>query len=157
MQIKKFRANETAEALRQIRKEFGPRAVILSTKDVEISSGLLGFRKKYGVEVTAATDSELARPNPAYESKGPRFRGQNGVKPVPPIALKRNSAPVSTKKETGLSRVGRIKPAKLRQGYFRKSNPRMQFFSLYKELQDQGVKDKIAMEMVRALGERPFS
>ncbi|HKI48424.1 MAG TPA: flagellar biosynthesis protein FlhF, partial [Desulfobacteria bacterium] len=61
MQIKKFRANDTAEALRLIRKEFGSQAVILSTKDVDLGAGVFGFRKKCCVEVTAATDAEPSK------------------------------------------------------------------------------------------------
>ncbi len=153
MQIKKFRANDTAEALRQIRKEFGPRAVILSSKDVEIGSRAFGLRKKYGVEVTAATDSEPPKLDPGYGSQGVTFRKPNAEKPVAPILLKRGNGAISSRNERELSRVGRIKPAKLRNGFFRKTNHRMQFFSLYKELQDHGVKDKLAMELVQELGE----
>ncbi len=157
MQIKKFRANDTAEALRLIRKEFGSRAVILSSKDVEIGSGVFGLKKKYCVEVTAATDAEAPKPAqaPATGLKRKIFRKPDHGKPVAPILLNTDKNATSSNKETGVGRIGRIKPAKLRNGFSRKADHRMRFFSLYKELQDRGVKEQIAMDLVRELGRSP--
>ncbi len=157
MQIKKFKASDTAEALRMIRKEFGSRAVILSTKDVEVGSGVFGFRKKYGVEVTAATDADTPKdqlePGTGFESKAFGGRGaRNSISTISPKGIK-NSKP--TGGGMSVSRVGRIRPAKLRGGFSRKADPRMQFFSLYKELQDQGVQEHIAMDLVKELGRLP--
>lgn len=57
MQIKRFQAQTMTEALRMVKKEFGPDAVILSAQNSKTSPGLLGRLKKPGVEVTAATDN----------------------------------------------------------------------------------------------------
>jgi flagellar biosynthesis protein FlhF len=58
MQIKKFEASDMKEALKLVKHEFGPDAVILSVKKVENSKGLFGFNKSSGIEVTAATDTD---------------------------------------------------------------------------------------------------
>ena len=64
MQIKRFEAKNMTEALRLIKNELGPEAVILSARSLRKESGILGALKKNGVEVTAATDNSL------YQSKG---------------------------------------------------------------------------------------
>jgi flagellar biosynthesis protein FlhF len=57
MQIKRFEAPSMSEALRQIKKEFGPDAVILSAKSLSQEKSLFGIKKPAGIEVTAATDT----------------------------------------------------------------------------------------------------
>ena len=59
MKIKRFEASSMSEALRQIKKEFGDEAVILSAKSVKKSS-LLGKKKTDLVVVTAAIDKSPA-------------------------------------------------------------------------------------------------
>ena len=56
MQIKRFEAKNMTEALRQIKRELGAEAVILSAKDIRKENRLLGIARKIGVEVTAAVD-----------------------------------------------------------------------------------------------------
>ena len=58
MQIKRFEAKNMTEALRQIKRELGPEAVILSAKDLRRENRLLGISRKIGVEVTAAIDED---------------------------------------------------------------------------------------------------
>jgi len=69
MQIKRFEAKNMTEALRQIKRELGPDAVILSAKDLRKENRLLGISRKIGVEVTAAIDEDCpgmpAKRNPA--------------------------------------------------------------------------------------------
>jgi flagellar biosynthesis protein FlhF len=57
MQIKRFEAPTMSEALRLIKKEFGPDAVILSAKSLNNEKSLFGIKKPAGIEVTAATDT----------------------------------------------------------------------------------------------------
>jgi flagellar biosynthesis protein FlhF len=57
MQIKRFEAKSMTAALRLIREELGPEAVILSARSIKKSTGLLGSLQTPGVEVTAATDA----------------------------------------------------------------------------------------------------
>lgn len=55
MHIKNFEAETMSQALLQVKREFGPDAVILSARSVQAR-----FRKNRRVEVTAATDSPPA-------------------------------------------------------------------------------------------------
>lgn len=57
MQIKRFEAQDMTHALRLIKKQFGPQAVILSARTLKKENGMFGFLKRPRVEVTAATDS----------------------------------------------------------------------------------------------------
>jgi len=57
MQIKRFEARDMTTALRLIKNELGPEAVILSARSLKVENRLLGSVKKAGVEVTAATDT----------------------------------------------------------------------------------------------------
>jgi flagellar biosynthesis protein FlhF len=57
MQIKRFEAPTMTEALRLIKKELGPDAVILSARSLSQGKSLFGIKKPAGVEVTAAIDT----------------------------------------------------------------------------------------------------
>lgn len=64
MLVKTFQAATMAEALRQVKAELGPDAMILSTKK-ERQGGVLGFFSKQVVKVTAAIDpNRPAQPPP---------------------------------------------------------------------------------------------
>ncbi len=63
MQIKVFKAGSMKDALAAMKAELGPNAVILHSKKYR-ESGLLGFRSKEVVEITAALDEDT----PASES-----------------------------------------------------------------------------------------
>ncbi len=57
MQIKRFEAKDMTTALRLIKKELGPKAVILSARNLKVENRIFGSIKTAGVEVTAATDT----------------------------------------------------------------------------------------------------
>ena len=57
MQIKRFEARDMTTALRLIKRELGPEAVILSARSLKVEHRLFGSVKTAGVEVTAATDT----------------------------------------------------------------------------------------------------
>ncbi|MGD9045210.1 MAG: hypothetical protein PVG06_15965, partial [Desulfobacterales bacterium] len=57
MQIKRFEAKDMTTALRSIKQELGPEAVILSARSLKVENRFLGSAKKTGVEVTAAIDA----------------------------------------------------------------------------------------------------
>jgi flagellar biosynthesis protein FlhF len=61
MQIKTFRALDMRDALRAVKEELGPDAVILSTREVKTGGGAFGLFSRAVVEVTAAVDRERAR------------------------------------------------------------------------------------------------
>ncbi len=56
MRMKRFEASTMTEALRRIREEFGPDAVILSARSLRRFGSALGFGRSSRVEVTAAVD-----------------------------------------------------------------------------------------------------
>lgn len=64
MNIKKFIAENTHEAMKMVKKEMGPDAVILSTKTISHNGRSFGRNKK-GIEVTAAVDYDVANDKPA--------------------------------------------------------------------------------------------
>lgn len=64
MLVKTFQADTMAEALRQVKAELGPDAMILSTKK-ERQGGILGFFSKQVVKVTAAIDPHRPSPPPS--------------------------------------------------------------------------------------------
>src|SRR5207249_12164412 len=61
MQIKTFRALDMRDALRAVKEELGPEAVILSTREVKSGGGAFGLFSRAVVEVTAAIDRGGAR------------------------------------------------------------------------------------------------
>ncbi len=81
MQIKRFEARSMTEALRQIKRELGAEAVILSAKDIKRENRLLGITRTLGVEVTAAVDTQEDGPGAAPARSGP----DRGGRPAPPI------------------------------------------------------------------------
>ena len=60
MQVKKYVAQDMQEAVRMIKEEMGPKAVILSTRKIRKGSGAFGLFGKYVLEVTAARDDKPA-------------------------------------------------------------------------------------------------
>jgi flagellar biosynthesis protein FlhF len=61
MQIKKFEAKNMTTALRMIKGELGPEAVILSARSLRRGKGFFGSMKYAGVEVTAAIDNQKSK------------------------------------------------------------------------------------------------
>lgn len=57
MQIKRYEGKNMTAALRRVKDELGPDAVILSARSLRKSGGIFGSSKTSGVEVTAAVDS----------------------------------------------------------------------------------------------------
>ena len=67
MHVKRFEAADMAEALRMVKLELGPNAIILSTRQIKKGGGAFGIFGRSFVEVTAAVDRETvdpARPAP---------------------------------------------------------------------------------------------
>ncbi len=56
MQIKRFHAQNMTDALRKVKTEFGPEAVILSARSLKKEGGIFGQIRSGGVEITAAID-----------------------------------------------------------------------------------------------------
>ncbi len=82
MQIKRFEAGDMAEALKRVKEEFGPDAVILSARNLN-RNRLFGLIRRRRVEVTAAVDPSLtredARPGAPWPA-GAEHRDGDGVR-----------------------------------------------------------------------------
>jgi flagellar biosynthesis protein FlhF len=65
MQIKRFEAKTMTGALKAVKDEFGPDAVILSARTLRRSLGFFGASRSAGVELTAAVDFEWPASVPA--------------------------------------------------------------------------------------------
>jgi len=70
MQIKRFEAKNMTTALRMIKDELGPEAVILSARSLRKGKGFFGSLKYAGVEVSAAIDNQVPRANHARTLRG---------------------------------------------------------------------------------------
>ncbi len=68
MKVKTYKAIDMQEAMRLIKRDLGPHAVILSTRKVMEGKKAFGLLGRPTVEVTAA--SEAAEPRPAGEQPG---------------------------------------------------------------------------------------
>lgn len=79
MKIKKYQAPSMPEAMKKVRSELGPQAVILQSKTV-YTGGLFGLFKKKNIEVVAAVDPAATIPLKQSETKtAPVFP----IQPVP--------------------------------------------------------------------------
>jgi flagellar biosynthesis protein FlhF len=78
MQIKRFEAKNMTTALRMVKDELGPDAVILSARSLRKGRGFFGSMKYVGVEVTAAIDNGMMTPKPApsfiHKERVPQLR-----------------------------------------------------------------------------------
>src|SRR5438093_10714059 len=72
MHVKRFEAADMAEALRLVKLDLGPNAVILSTRQIKKGGGTFGIFGRSFVEVTAAVDREAVdTPRPAPQPRLP--------------------------------------------------------------------------------------
>jgi flagellar biosynthesis protein FlhF len=62
MHVKRFEAADMTEALRLVKLELGPNAIILSTRQIKKGGGTFGIFGRSFVEVTAAVDREAVDP-----------------------------------------------------------------------------------------------
>ena len=151
MQIKRFRAQDMAEALKLVKKEFGYQAVILSAKEIKNGAGMLGFLKGPCVEVTAATDAGYLKEKNEKPSAG-KWRRHKGV-PVGPVSVAQRDwrRPISlVKGEAGVSR-NNADLAKTRNDFPEQRGAEMNLFDLSQEMQNQGVKENIALDLIKKL------
>ena len=150
MQIKKFRAQSMADALSMVKKEFGYQAVILSARDVRNGRGMLGFLKGPCVEVTAAIDTGYADDGRDPVSSGKWFhrRISQGTAPVSRREQKRS---LSLVRETAEPRIP-LRPGKSVENPLRKGAVGMTLFDLCQEMQNQGIREKTALDLIKELG-----
>jgi flagellar biosynthesis protein FlhF len=149
MQIKHFEAKDMTTALRLIKDELGPEAVILSARNIKKAKPILGLVKSVGVEVTAAVDAYHL---PAALNSVSDAGGLNGYRRNPPIN--------GSKKRTLRWPVGRRVKTMAPRKQTHHSGNRVQFENdavcadVFQHLLSQEVKREIANEITGALTEQ---
>lgn len=71
MHVKRFEAADMPEALRLVKHELGPNAIILSTRQIKKGGGAFGIFGRSFVEVTAAADREAVEAPPPRPTAAP--------------------------------------------------------------------------------------
>jgi len=147
MQIKRFQAPSMSEALRMVKKEFGPEAVILSAVGMNKRKKLFGSSKG-SVEVTAATDNYFS----IY-----------GRKPMGSSRAGGNDNAGDTRMQKGilLSKKKTVRPmVRSRSMSGNHGNPgadaspqirTRELFTMYRQMRSQGVDDALALELMARL------
>jgi flagellar biosynthesis protein FlhF len=72
MHVKRFEAADMPEALRLVKHELGPNAIILSTRQIKKGGGAFGIFGRSFVEVTAAADREVVEVPQSRPAPQPR-------------------------------------------------------------------------------------
>ena len=141
MQIKRFKAADMSTALKMVKQEFGPEAVILSVRDLEKGKGFFGMMDRGGLEVTAAMDTPFPEAKPPLEEN---LRRSGGPEP-PPV-----SVTLSSKRKKSYATLERkasfqVPPVP----------PAPKFPEFLQQLIDQDVQEKIALEIVEKISSMP--
>jgi flagellar biosynthesis protein FlhF len=146
MQIKRFEARDMTTALRLIKHELGPEAVILSARSLKVENRFLGSAKTTGVEVTAANDTypSPASSNSVAYSDVLTVDGPSGRPGGPPKRIFTNSA------------QNRIKSPARRQPlptYGNRDSGRNDdpLGDIFQRLLSQGVKRDIANDLIEVI------
>lgn len=147
MQIKRFRASDMNSALKMIKQEFGPEAVILSVRDMEKGKGIFGMMGRGGLEVTAAIDAPFSDPQPRPE---PEARLPFSIE-RPPVSVTlsspRRRRPAAPAPRPAPEVPEAPAPAPL--------PPAPPFPEFYRRLVDQDVLEEVAREIVAAIDGMP--
>ncbi|MBT8364263.1 MAG: hypothetical protein KJP23_06110, partial [Deltaproteobacteria bacterium] len=152
MQIKKFEAKNMTTALRMIKGELGPEAVILSARSLRRGKGFFGSMKYAGVEVTAAIDNQKSKILSGNSTSAKKEYANLLNRP----AVYGNPAPDDN--AAGVySSPGHSYP----KHYFRKqkadSGNNKALSSLYQQILAQGVDRGIASELIDEIKRTPAS
>jgi flagellar biosynthesis protein FlhF len=146
MQIKRFEAKDMTAALAQIKKEFGPEAVILSAKSVKKPGGLLGIPKDAGVVVTAAIDPSRV---PDVKKMSLRQKNDPSGPAQPDLRLQDGKGGLLNSLQSGIGVLKKKGTAMKRQ---RNAHPdHRPAAGLRGFLRRQGVEEQIAAELVKRM------
>ncbi|MGD9300936.1 MAG: flagellar biosynthesis protein FlhF, partial [Desulfobacterales bacterium] len=156
MQIKRFEAKNMTTALRMVKNELGPEAVILSARSLRKGKGFFGSLKYAGVEISAAIDNQLSEKNTTHA-----ISGQDFYRPYPKKSRTQASLPERRRNDTAQFKYG---PAiknpgsgyRLRnKSSYRKTTKALS--SLYRQILLQEVDRGIASELIEKIKGFPAS
>ena len=155
MQIKRFEAKDMTTALRRVKEELGPEAVILSARSKRKGTGFFGSLKYAGVEVSAAVDNPVPgmKNNRSQSDRDPyrRFnKGPTEKSRKPPGRL--NQAPSDYPPPDSVSQSA----SGLRKKAASRSSVRA-MSSLYQKILHQEVDRGIASELIEEIKRIPAS
>lgn len=152
MQIKRFEAKNMTAALRLIKGELGPDAVILSARSLRQGKGFFGSMKYAGVEVTAAIDTREGRL--ISDAAGRRQTAYHKMPNNQPA--KDNQAPDWSDHSPAASPAyGRSYPYQKRPNSKVESNNHRAFSLLYQQMLAQEVDRHLASELIDELKRIP--
>lgn len=147
MEVKTYRATSLQEALQQVRRELGPEASVLHTR--EVSGGVLRWMSGRQIEVTASTSIEVPSRLSAQPSD---YAPQSTTKPLPPAdyddfrakyrADLKEAAPESESLVEDLSRASTKPPA---------SDPPTALSQVYDDLLAAEVEEAFANELIESV------
>src|SRR5690625_3544633 len=133
MKVKKYIAPTMPEVMSKIRKELGPDAVILNSKEIK-RGGFLGLFKKRNIEVVAALDPEPIIPKSTTETQIPSKN---------PLKTEENNIHTEV-----LQEIKHLKSMIEHQAFRTTSNYLPDYQFEYQHLIDQGVDVQLAQEIM---------
>jgi flagellar biosynthesis protein FlhF len=154
MQIKRFEANNMTMALRMVKNELGPEAVILSARSLRKGKGFFSSMKYTGVEVTAAIDVQGA-----LRKTGSTATAEPACPDLPDRRPKNGSRGKAQDKAAGGSHFAPEAHYKRKHSPMPKVDFSRQrgLSALYQQILDQGVERGIASELINEIKRIPDS
>jgi len=153
MQIKKFEAKNMTTALRLIKDELGPDAVILSARSLRKGKGFFGSMKYAGVEVTAAIDNPrlpMGNSNTSGRISVDQNWGRSRLKNAYRVENKEVIRPTGYTGQISDDRQGYHSGRKINSGGSHKA-----LSSLYQVILAQEVDRSIASELIEEIKRTP--
>jgi flagellar biosynthesis protein FlhF len=149
MQIKRFEAKTMTAALKMVKDEFGPDAVILSARTLRQGRSFFGAARVSGVEVTAAKDSGWPAYTPAGRLVSHRVEAEASPEPVEPIGRRGLFHSLNESLRSLAGRRGAPVPSSGRVG------PSCELAELHQHFLSQEVQPDIAAELVEHIKRLP--
>jgi len=143
------------EALKMVKNEFGPEAVILSARKIENDKGLFGLSKSKGIEITAAMDIQgPEKKETDYRSLISRYSGNQSV-PSHMQSINKKPKFINALRKSAVNYSRRLNTTE--QGSPYANTTKRQLYSAYHQMLDQDVDDKIAVKIVQKINKYTLS
>ncbi len=155
MQIKKFEASNMNEALKMVKKEFGPAAVILSARKLANEKGIFGFSKNHGIEITAATDVQpIENKNMNSQNMVSKYYDRPNIQSVPQKIVGKNNF-INSLRQSARSYGKRNRSVEQNDRFRNKETKEL--YTIYRQMIEQDVDGNIALKIVQSINKYAFS
>lgn len=134
MKVKKYVAKTMQEAMKEIKKELGPDAVILNSKEIK-SGGILGLFQQKSMEVIAAIDKE-----PTLPKKGSKQ-----------VITRQDNMTKQAEQSQVLDEIKHLKELLATQSFQSENNFPPVYENAFKYLLEQEVSDTLALEIMQSI------